>query len=296
MIIRGLETQLRKNRITRFLSKVFFIIHPYISVFRCFTIVFTSINKPGILSIKNYMPLTKSFLAGIFITVMSIADNYLKIQEKTSAAALKCGRDPSSVKIMAVSKTQSYDAVLEAYNAGIRLFGENRVAEGVEKFSGLDKKDCIVHLIGHLQRNKAGKALFFDCIQSIDRIETAAALLKYSEKLVEVYLEVNTSGEQSKSGVYGYEALSFLAAGLLRLEKIHIGGLMTIAPFVSDEKPIRKSFSSLYEMSEKFKSDFPEIGSLELSMGMSDDFEYAIMEGSTMIRVGTSIFGRRNYT
>ncbi len=246
--------------------------------------------------IKIIMPLTKSVFPVIFMAVMSIADNYLKIQEKVSEAAAGCGRDPGSVKIMAVSKTQSYEAVLEAYNAGIRLFGENRVAEGTEKFSRLDKKDCIVHLIGHLQRNKAKNALFFNCIQSIDKTETAEALLKYSEVPVEVYLEVNTSGEQSKSGVCGYEALRFLASDLLESEKIKITGLMSIAPFTDDEILIRKSFSSLYAMSEKLKSDFSEIVSLELSMGMSDDFEYAIMEGSTMIRVGTSIFGKRNYT
>lgn len=233
---------------------------------------------------------------GYISSVMSIKDNYNKIHDRVAESSLKCSRDPQFVKIMAVSKTQSYDSILEAYNCGIRLFGENRVVEGVEKFTRLDKKDCIVHLIGHLQRNKAKKAVFFNCIQSIDKKETAEALLKYAENPLEIFLEVNTSGEDTKSGVNNYDELRSLSADLLKLENIKISGFMTIAPFVKDERLLRKSFSSLYEMSEKLKFEFPEIGSTELSMGMSDDFEYAIMEGSTLIRVGTSIFGSRNYT
>ncbi|MBN1647430.1 MAG: YggS family pyridoxal phosphate-dependent enzyme [Spirochaetales bacterium] len=236
---------------------------------------------------------------------MPIIDNWKRIQDLVSETLIRCGRNPDSVKIMAVSKTQPLEAVLEAYDAGIRLFGENRVLEGIDKFSHFQntllvrgiENDSEVHLIGHLQRNKAKLAPFFNCIQSIDKKETAEALMKNmngSQKL-DIFLEVNTSDENTKSGVHSFDELANLTDFLLSCTQFKIRGLMTIAPFVDDEKTVRASFSSLRDMSERLLSRYPELESLELSMGMSDDFRYAIMEGSTLIRAGTAIFGKRNY-
>jgi PLP dependent protein len=242
-----------------------------------------------------------------YSTAMSIAENYRRIQDEIKELLHSCGRDQGSVKIMAVSKTKPYSAVLEAYEAGIRLFGENRVAEGVEKFTRLEQElrqrnnndKAVVHLIGHLQRNKAGKAVYFNCVQSIDKKGTASALAKSltntNTESIDVYLEANTSGESSKSGVHSYDELRKLSDDLLAMSGINIRGLMTIAPFVDDEKAIRKSFSDLRNMSEKLLSEYKQISALELSMGMSDDFRYAVLEGSTLIRLGTVLFGKRDY-
>lgn len=229
---------------------------------------------------------------------MSILDNYNSICDTAKEAAVKCGRDPESLRVMAVSKTQPFLKVKEAYDAGIRLFGENRVFEGVEKFTELGASDCEVHLIGHLQSNKAKQAVYFNCIQSVDKIKTVNAIDKYIDvaNTINIFLEVNTSMESSKAGVHSYDQLKELTEHILVKENIKISGLMTIAPFTNNEKDIRRSFASLRTMAENLTSDFTRIGKLELSMGMSNDYEYAIMEGSTLIRVGTSIFGSRDYS
>ena len=226
---------------------------------------------------------------------IDIYKNYQLILEEVKETAHKCGRDPDGIKIMAVTKNQSISAALEAYNAGIRLFGENRVLEGATKFRAMDKIDCEVHLIGHLQRNKARESLYFDCIQSIDKFDTIKAIKKYlrEKEVCEIFLEVNTSGETSKSGVDGYSELRNLLDNILNVPSFIVKGLMTIAPFTDDEKAVRKSFSSLRDMKEQLESEYATMQNLQLSMGMSGDYKCAILEGSDLIRIGSSLFGER---
>jgi pyridoxal phosphate enzyme (YggS family) len=196
---------------------------------------------------------------------------------------------------MAVSKFQPLPRIEEALKSGIRLFGENRVQEAAEKFSG-PSPDCEVHLIGSLQRNKAKSAVrLFDCIQSIDREEIIVELAKYTaerERPLRVLLELHT-GESSKSGFPGEESLFRAAEKLLSLPGLSAEGLMTMAPFTDDEKLIRSSFRALVHAQGALVSRFPRFSWRCLSMGMSGDFEIAIEEGSTLLRIGTAIFGER---
>jgi uncharacterized pyridoxal phosphate-containing UPF0001 family protein len=212
---------------------------------------------------------------------------------------------------MAVSKFQPPSKIEEALKSGIRLFGENRVQEAVEKFSG-PSPDYEVHLIGSLQRNKAKPAVgLFDCIQSVDREEIIVELAKYAvnrEKPLRVLLELHT-GEASKSGFPDEESLFRAVERILSLPGLSVEGLMTMAPFSDDEKLIRASFRALVHAQGALASRFPPASCPSgsqgsrlpgsrvswrcLSMGMSGDFEIAIEEGSTRLRVGTAIFGER---
>jgi hypothetical protein len=220
-----------------------------------------------------------------------------QIQERIDAAVRRSGRSPGAVKLMAVSKTRSRLEVEEAYRLGLRLFGENRVQEGAEKFDGMPE-DTELHLIGHLQRNKAkAAAAAVTCVQSIDKLETAAALERYCadlDKTMKILLEVNTSGETSKEGVTNHAQLIPLIEAILEMPHLKISGLMTMAPFTDDQTAVRASFSALRKLQEHLVQDFPGTDFSELSMGMSSDFELAIEEGSTLVRVGTSLFGPRN--
>jgi pyridoxal phosphate enzyme (YggS family) len=204
---------------------------------------------------------------------------------------------------MAVSKFQPLFRIEEALQSGIRLFGENRVQEAVEKFSGLSR-DYEVHLIGSLQRNKAKPAAqLFDCIQSVDREEIIVELAKHTggrEKPLHLLLELHT-GEASKSGFPDEESLFRGAERLLSLPGLSVEGLMTMAPFSDDEKSIRASFRALVHAQGALASRFPQsscpagspVSWSCLSMGMSGDFEIAVEEGSTLLRIGTAIFGER---
>ena len=232
-----------------------------------------------------------------------IKENLELIRNRISDGEKKSGRVPGSVKLMAVSKFHPAEAVIEAFNAGQLLFGENRVQEASEKFPPLIAKnpELSVHMIGQLQSNKVKKAVeFADCIQSVDRLDLLREIEKQCTKLdrkIKILFEIHT-GEESKSGYTSEEAL------LESLEKCSSGefphiipdGFMTMAPFTEDEKLIRKSFSTLRELSQKLRPQFSSLPLSELSMGMSGDFEIAIEEGSTLVRVGTAIFGERDYT
>lgn len=228
-------------------------------------------------------------------TVMSIAENLRKVREDLAEAARKASRDPAEIELMAVSKNHPREAVEQAYEAGQRLFGENRVQEGSEKFS-LPLEGAAVHLIGHLQSNKAKAAAeAFDWVQSVDKAKTARALAKYVDppRTLSVLIEMNTSGEDSKNGARTEDAVWRLIDDILELPTLRIRGFMTLAAFVDDETIVRNCFRKLYEMREKARSRYPVVDFETLSMGMSDDFRWAIQEGSTLIRVGTAIFGRR---
>lgn len=230
----------------------------------------------------------------------SISDNFEIVRSQILEAEKASGRKENSVKLCAVSKFHPLESVLEAISANQFLFGENRVQEAYGKFTQIENPKVNLHIIGQLQSNKVKKAVeIASCIQSVDResllveIEKQAAKI---EKKINVFFEFHT-GEESKSG-YGKKEDLFVS--LENFEKglyPHIvpSGLMTMAPFVEDEALIRKSFSTLRLLREEINSRFSSLPISELSMGMSGDYKIAIEEGSTMVRVGTALFGHRDY-
>jgi pyridoxal phosphate enzyme (YggS family) len=231
---------------------------------------------------------------------MSIAENITQIRERIRFAAQRAGRDPDAVTLMAVSKTFPPEAIRAAYDAGIRVFGENRVQEFAGKIESLHGlTDARWHMIGHLQTNKAAKAAeLFHAIDSVDTLKLAEKLndaaRKYGKKRT-VLIEVNVGGEAAKSGVPPdspeLENLLSSAAGLDFLE---VSGLMTIPPYTEDPLAARPYFRRLRELQDQIVArNLPSISMTTLSMGMSHDFEVAIEEGSTCVRVGTAIFGER---
>lgn len=231
---------------------------------------------------------------------MSISENLAVVRERIAAAARRAGRSPSEIALMAVSKTQPAELIREAYAAGQRLFGENRVQE----FSGKsplfqDLKDADWHLIGHLQTNKAAKAAeLFHAIDSVDTLKLAEKLdvaARNAGKKLHVLIEVNVGGEAAKSGVaLDSDELEDLLAAAPRLEALIFCGLMTVVPFTDDSEGARPYFRKLRELRDEIaQRKLPAIAMDQLSMGMSHDFEVAIAEGSTCVRVGTAIFGER---
>ena len=227
-----------------------------------------------------------------------IKRNLEKIKERITSAALKAGRKPEEVKIIAATKTRTLEEMIEAAKRGIYAIGENRVQEAMQKRKDWPKDlEIPWHFIGTLQRNKARKAIdIFNCIQSVHSTNLADILQRLAlekGKILECMVEVNISGEESKQGVQpgGVEVL--IEHMLDRCKNIKIIGLMGMAPLTDREDEIRKSFASLRTLRSKLE-ELLKIKLPELSMGMSGDFEYAIMEGSTMVRIGTALFGPRN--
>ena len=232
----------------------------------------------------------------------SIENNLKEILQKIEDAEQKYNRTKGTVKLLAVSKFHPVDAVEKAISAGHLLFGENRVQEAVAKFTDINSfnKDVELHIIGQLQTNKVKKAVSVaSCIESVDRIDLLKEIQKQCEKInkkIKILFEVNTA-EDSKSGFKNYEdlyeAVKYCADG--NTPFVEPIGFMTMAPLTDDEALIRKSFSSLRKLSEKLQTEFPMFNFSELSMGMSNDYEIAIEEGSTEVRIGTAIFGEREY-
>ena len=219
-----------------------------------------------------------------------------KVREQIERSARKAGRDPSEVRLMAVTKGFPKETAQAAIAAGITLLGENRVQEAELKYGDMPGA-YELHLIGHLQRNKARTAsALFSCVQSVDKLETAAALesrLADRGKTIDVLLELNTSGEPSKSGFRSREELLSCIEAVVLLPHLRLRGLMTVGPLSDDGGAVRRSFARLRELFEEIRTE----GSLRdftiLSMGMSGDFETAIEEGATIVRIGTALFGRR---
>ena len=228
-----------------------------------------------------------------------IAAGISRIEERIAAACLRSGRKQEEIRLMAVSKFHPLSAVEEAWKQGIRLFGENRVQEGTEKFAGFreSRGNAEVHLIGSLQRNKAGKAAgFFDCIQSVDReplIHELGALTGAREKPLVILLELHT-GEESKAGFPDAGSLYRGVEKVFSYPGLRAAGLMTMAPFTEDKRSVRGAFRTLRQTRDELEKRFPQPGGWPcLSMGMSGDFEIAVEEGSTLVRIGTAIFGER---
>lgn len=225
---------------------------------------------------------------------MSIKENYTNIVAKVQSIAKQVGRAPDSITIIAVSKTFSAHVIQEAIDNGITLFGENRVQEAKQKIPQL-KGNFSFHLVGHLQSNKAKDAVrLFDCIHSIDKLSTAIEVDKEAKKINKIQnilIEVNTSGEETKFGVEPSKALE-LCKAIMDLPNIKCLGLMTVGPLTQDRNKIRESFKTLYNLKGEINQKLG-IALEELSMGMSGDFDIAIEEGATMLRIGTAIFGQR---
>jgi PLP dependent protein len=234
---------------------------------------------------------------------MSIADNLARVRERIDAATRRAGRRPEDVALMAVSKTFPPDSIREAYAAGRRLFGENRVQEFASKIDFIrDLRDAEWHLIGHLQTNKAAKAAeLFAAVDSVDSLRLAQKLNAAAQQLkkkLHVLIEINVGGEAAKSGIApDSRELEDLLVAAPDLEYLQFRGLMTVPPFTEDPQQARPYFKKLRELRDQIAARrLPALDLSELSMGMSHDFEVAIEEGSTCVRIGTAIFGERSIT
>jgi PLP dependent protein len=239
-------------------------------------------------------------LCGFVAVRMSISTNIAAIEERIHAAARHAGRSPDEVSLMAVTKTHPPEKIREAYDAGLRLFGENRVQEFAEKSAALaDLTNAEWHMIGHLQSNKAAKAAeLFKAIDSVDSLKLAERLNNTAlavEKKLAVLLEINVGGEAAKSGVaIDSPELDDLLKAAPRLEALEFRGLMTVPPYTEISEDARLFFRRLRDLRDTIAArKLPSISMDVLSMGMSHDFEVAIKEGSTCVRVGTAIFGER---
>jgi hypothetical protein len=223
-----------------------------------------------------------------------------RVQEEVAVSAGRAGRPASAVRIMAVTKTFPLEHAQLAHSAGLRLFGENRVQEALEKYGGgggAALSGLELHLIGHLQRNKARKAAdLFSAVQSIDKLETAAALeaaCAETGRTMEVLLELNTSSEDTKFGFESDDELRAAVDPLLVLPHLRLRGLMTVGPLTADLSVLRAAFRRLARLFQRLQDSYPTLALDILSMGMSGDFQTAVEEGSTMIRLGSALFGAR---
>lgn len=224
----------------------------------------------------------------------TVGDNVGRVLDRIAAAERRAGSRSGSVKLVGASKTQPLSLLVEAYAAGLRVFGENYVQEAEEKIQGLPGAEW--HMIGKLQGNKVRKAVsLFSWIQTVDsskRAEEVSRCAVEARKVVPVLLEVNLGEEESKAGI-APASLRAVAEAALSLPGIAVSGLMAIPPYGLDPEESRPYFVRLREMRDALAREFPAADLKELSMGMSGDFEAAIEEGATMVRVGTVIFGVR---
>ncbi|MEE9614705.1 MAG: YggS family pyridoxal phosphate-dependent enzyme [Thermodesulfobacteriota bacterium] len=226
---------------------------------------------------------------------IDVAENLTKVLNRVQRAARKAGRDPAEVTLVAAAKGVDPKSIRSAISAGARIFGENYVQEAREKIEKIRRKHIKWHFIGHLQKNKAKYAVeLFDVIQTIDSIELAKALSRKATKPLDVLVEVNIAREKTKAGV-APKKVSKLIRDMAGLENLRIRGLMAMPPFQENPEMARPYFITLRRIAERINRErIPGVFLNELSMGMSHDFEVAIEEGATMIRVGTAIFGERD--
>ncbi len=239
---------------------------------------------------------------------MSIRDNVKRVQDCIAASCARADRDPSSITLVAVSKLKTVAEILEAADAGLQHFGENRVEEGVEKIPQVNESargKITWHMVGHVQSRKAKQVVQgFDIVQSVDSLKLAKRLSRFAlenDRVLGAHLEINISGEASKYGLAGYNwyrdnsvkaDLWRQASEIAALPNLEVRGLMTMAPYGAEEKTIRRVFANLRDLRDALARDFAA-PLPELSMGMTDDYEIAIEEGATMIRIGRALFGER---
>ena len=227
-----------------------------------------------------------------------LKENFEEVEARIEAACRRSGRDRREVTLIAVSKTKPLEMLQEIYDLGERNFGENKVQELTGKYEAMPK-DIHWHMIGHLQRNKVKYIIDkVELIHSVDSLRLAKTISEEAEKhgcTAHILLEVNVAGEESKFGMTVEEAPG-LAEEIALLPNIRIDGLMTIAPFVEEPEENRPVFRKLKKLSVDIKAkNINNVTMAVLSMGMTNDYEIAIEEGATMVRVGTAIFGERNY-
>jgi len=240
--------------------------------------------------------------------MIDIKSNLEHVRERIAAAATRVGRDPDEITLVVVTKTFPPETIEEAWCAGLREFGENKVQEAEPKITWFREKGLELnwHMVGHLQRNKVKKAIrLFDIIHSVDSARLAGEIsrrCKVAGTNMPILLEVNVSGEPSKYGLRVQEADSDQEEQVLdtvrqiaALPNLDVQGLMTMAPIGAPEEVLRSCFRSLRRLFDKLKEDLPDLQWRHLSMGMTDDFEVAIEEGATLIRVGRAIFGKRKH-
>jgi pyridoxal phosphate enzyme (YggS family) len=232
---------------------------------------------------------------------MTVAQNIGLIQHRIATAAQRAGRRPEDITLMAVSKTFPPELIREAYQTGLRHFGENRVQEFAEKIQSLgDLQDAEWHMIGHLQSNKAARATeLFAAMDAVDSLRMAKKLNDSAQQLrkkLSALIEINVGGEVAKNGLsFDAPELETLLRAAPRLENLEFHGLMTVPPYFEDPQLARPYFRKLRELRDRIAAQNLQTISMDvLSMGMSHDFEIAIEEGSTCVRVGTAIFGKRS--
>lgn len=228
-----------------------------------------------------------------------LKDQYLEVENRIAAACARAGRDRSEVTLIAVSKTKPVEMLREAYDAGARYFGENKVQEICEKYDALPG-DVKWHMIGHLQRNKVRQVIDkASLIHSVDSYRLAQEISVQAQKkgiTMPILIEVNIAGEESKFGVSAGDAMQLIEE-IAVLPSLQVQGLMTIAPVTDDPEENRAFFRRIRQLAVDIKNQNIDNVCMEiLSMGMTGDFEVAIEEGATMVRVGTGIFGARNYS
>ena len=241
-----------------------------------------------------------------------IEQNLFEVRERIAEAALRSGRDPEKITLVAVTKTHPVAAVIEAYQAGARDFGENRVEEGARKIplcrDALKGEQPTWHMIGHVQSRKARAVVsVFDTVQTVDGVKLARRLSRFAVeagRTIPVLLECNISGESAK---YGFDVADWAGAEerrnaffdavreIVALPALSVRGLMTMAPLVLDPESVRPVFASMRVLLGACESRFPQQGWDELSMGMTSDYEVAIEEGATVVRIGRAIFGARGH-
>ena len=226
---------------------------------------------------------------------MTIADNLRDIRAHIESAKTRRGTN-QAVKIIAVTKTHPFSIINACYNNGIRSIGENRVQEAIKKFQKLSGVPMLIkRFIGHLQTNKVNRCLdYFDTVDSVDSVRLAKKIsdrAKHLNRTIQILLEVNTTNEEQKNGFLPEQIGEMLYC--FTLSGINIEGLMTVGPLTKNEKDIRRSFGLLRKTKENLNSKLNKKKINELSMGMSNDFQIAVEEGSTMIRIGTALFGKR---
>jgi len=234
---------------------------------------------------------------------MSLQARLHQVQDRIAAAAARAGRDPASITLVAVSKTQPVDVLIQAYDLGVRHFGENRVEEAAPKLAAFRRAvadpSVVFHMIGHVQSRKADEvAALFDRVHSVDSVKLLQRLARFAARRpspLPVLLEVNVSGEASK---YGFDVsrraeLEAAIEAASTLTSLRLDGLMTMAPIVAEPEQARPVFRALRALRDELAERQPSLAWTHLSMGMTDDFEVAVEEGATLVRVGRAIFGER---
>ena len=227
----------------------------------------------------------------------TIKMNLAAINDRIKRTAEACGRHKDTIRLVAVSKTKPADMMKAAADAGVTIFGENYIQESREKFNTLAGYPTSWHFIGHLQSNKAKYAVrIFDLIHSVDSLKLAKELNRQAQKIDKIQhilVQVNIAAEDTKSGILQEDALK-LTRDISRLANLHIKGLMTMPPYFNAPEKVRPFFSALRQLCDQIRTaSIPGVTMVELSMGMTGDFETAIEEGATLVRIGTAIFGER---